>query len=65
MLFQGEQRVFYFNREVLGRILGLEIGEGNEMTQWVLKSNGNVVPRRTVRPLHVNELHNPQEVKKR
>ena len=35
------------------------------MAQWVLKANGNVVPRRTVRPLHVDELHSPQEVKKR
>ena len=35
------------------------------MAQWVLKANGKVVPRRTVRPLHVDELHSPQEIKKR
>ena len=35
------------------------------MAQWVLKANGNVVPRRTARPLHVDEIHNPQEIKKR
>ena len=35
------------------------------MAQWVLKANGQVVPRRTSRPLHVDELHNLQEIKKR
>ena len=35
---------FPFNKEVLGRILGPAKGEGNEMAQWVLKANGNVVP---------------------
>ena len=51
--------------EVLGRILGPASGEGNEMAQWVLKANRNVVPRRAARPLHADELHNPQEIKKR
>ena len=27
------------------------------MAQWVLKANGNVVPRRTARPLTVAETH--------
>ena len=53
------------NKEVLGRILGPARGEGNEMAQWVLKANGNVVPRRTHRPLRVAELHSPSEEKKR
>ena len=35
------------------------------MAQWVLKANGNVVPRRTLRPLQVDELHSPTETKKR
>ena len=39
---------FPLNVETLGRILGPAKGEGNEMCQWVLKANGNVVPRRTV-----------------
>ena len=34
----------------------LGIGEGNEMCQWALKANGNVVPRRTVRPLKTDEI---------
>ena len=35
------------------------------MAQWVLKANGNVVPRRTLRPLKVDEVHSPTEAKKR
>ena len=35
------------------------------MTQWVLKANGNVVPRRTIRPLNTSELSSDTENKKR
>jgi hypothetical protein len=35
------------------------------MAQWILKANGNVVPRRSQRPLKVDELHSPTEMKKR
>ena len=35
------------------------------MTQWILKANGRVVPRRSLRPLKVDELHSPVEIKKR
>ena len=35
------------------------------MAQWVLKANGNVVPRRTARPLTVAETHSTMELKKR
>ena len=35
------------------------------MAQWVLKANGNVVPRRTARPLTVAETHSTTELKKR
>ena len=57
--------MFPFNKEVLGRVLGPARGEGNEMAQWVLKANGNVIPRRTVRPLQVAEIHSETEKKKR
>ena len=40
-------------------------GAGNEMAQWILKANGRVVPRRSLRPLKVDELHSPVEIKKR
>ena len=52
-------------REILGRVLGPAKYEGNEMAQWALKSNGNVVPRRTTRPLTVAELHSEDEKKRR
>ena len=48
---------FPFGCEILCRVLGPSKGEGNEMSQWVLKSNGQVVPRRTVRPLHIDEIN--------
>lgn len=56
---------FPFNREILGRVLGPASGEGNEMAQWILKANGNVVPRRTHRPLKIEEIHSEVEKKKR
>lgn len=56
---------FPFNREVLGRILGPARGEGNEMAQWILKANGNVVPRRSHRPLNTAEIHSEIEIRKR
>jgi hypothetical protein len=56
---------FPFNREILGRLLGPAKGEGNEMAQWTLKAYGNVVPRRTVRPLNTAEVHSATETKKR
>ena len=56
---------FPFNKEVLGRVLGPAKGEGNEMAQWILKANGNVVPRRSPRPLTVAEINSETEQKKR
>ena len=60
---QGEK--FPFNHEVLGRVLGPATGAGNEMSQWILKANGNVVPRRSLRPLTVAELNSPEEKERR
>jgi hypothetical protein len=40
-------------------------GEGNEMCQYILKANGKVVPRRSVKPLQKAEIHSPSELKKR
>ena len=39
--------------------------EGNEMVQSVLKSNDQVVPRRTCRQLTIAEINSPVETKKR
>ena len=35
------------------------------MAQWILKANRNVVPRRSIRPLHVGEIHSTFGIKKR
>ena len=35
------------------------------MAQWILKANGNVVPRRSSRPLTVGEIHSQDEISKR
>ena len=51
--------------QVLGRCLGPATGAGNEMCQWVLQANGEIVSRRTVRPLLPEELHQEVEQKKR
>ena len=56
---------FPHNRKVLGHVLGPARGEGNEMAQWILKANGNVVPRQMHQPLQTAEIHSPTEVKKR
>ena len=56
---------FPSSKEDMGRWLGPAKGEGNEMAQWVLVSTGKVVPRRTVRPLRVAEIHNAREEKRR
>ena len=34
------------------------------MAQWILKANGRVVPRRSLRPLKVDEIHSPVELRK-
>ena len=58
---------FPLNIEILGLIVRPAKEEGNEMAQWqwVLKANGQVLPRHTARPLKVEEKHEPVESKKR
>ena len=51
---------FPHQKEVVGRVLDPARGDGNEMCQWVLKSNGKVVPRQSVQPVQTAELHSPQ-----
>ena len=62
--FQEHTARFPHNQEVLGRVLGPACGEGNKISQWVLKANGSVVPRRSVLPLHQSEIHSPSEQSK-
>eukprot|EP00957_Ditylum_brightwellii_P062687 4757819-Ditylum_brightwellii.AAC.1 len=54
-----------FNIEILGCILGPAKGEGNEMVQWVLKGNGNVMPCKTLMLLKVEELNSKTEIRSR
>ena len=63
--FRDQTAAFPNNKEVLGRVLGPARGAGNEMAQWILKTYGRVVPRRSLRPLNIDELHSPFETKKR
>ena len=63
--FRDQTAAFPNNKGVLGRVLGPARGAGNEMVQWILKANGRVVPRRSFRPLKVDELHSPVEIIKR
>jgi hypothetical protein len=55
--FREHTAAFPNQQEVLGRVLGPARGEDNEMCQWVLKGNGTVVPRRSVRPLNPSEIY--------
>eukprot|EP00957_Ditylum_brightwellii_P182089 13873183-Ditylum_brightwellii.AAC.1 len=52
-----------FNKEILGHILGPTKGEGNEMAQWGMKGNGNIVPRQTLRLLKVEEFNSETEIR--
>ena len=63
--YREERNGFPLNKEVLGRVLGPASGEGNEMAQWILKSNGKVVPHRTIRPLRPDEIRSETEKRKR
>jgi len=61
------QWIMYFNKNTphpqgrwfLGRTLGPTKDVGNAMCQWVLKSNGEIVARRTIRHLNDEEEVNP------
>jgi hypothetical protein len=63
--YREESSGFPFPSEMLGRVLGPALHAGNEMSQWVLNLNGKVVPRRTCRPLKVEEINSPTEILKR
>ena len=63
--FRKQTAAFPNNKEVLRRVLDPARGAGNEMAQCILKANGRVVPRRSLRPLKVDEIHSPAEIKKR
>ena len=55
--------VFPIQQEIIGRVLGPYKVKCNEMSQWILKSNGSVVPRRTAVPLTTAQLNSKTEKK--
>ena len=55
---------FPFPKAMLGQSLGPAKNEGNKMMQWILKQNGGVVPRRTVRKLTSEMLASSNEIEK-
>ena len=61
--YRDQTATFPFNKEVLGRVLGPS-EHGNQMCQMVLKANGRVVPKRSIRPLTVAEQHSETEKQK-
>ena len=63
--FREQSNSFPDGSEVLCKVLGPSHNVGNEMTQWVLKSNGRIVPRRTVRPLLPQELAPSNDIEQR
>ena len=62
--FRDHKAPFPHNQEVLGRVLGPTRGEGNQLSPWVLMSNDNVVPRRTVWGLQLDEIHSTEKRKR-
>ena len=54
--FRQHTASFPYQKEVLGRCFGPTKDKGNEMAQWILQANGQVVPRRTLRRLRQEEL---------
>ena len=65
--FRQQKAQFPRQKSELGRCLGPTKNEGNEMCQWVLQQNGQVVPRRTLRRLKPEEISptNVSEANKR
>ena len=54
--FRQHTAQFPRQKSELGRCLGPTKINGNEMCQWVLQHNGQVVPRRTLRRLKPEEI---------
>ena len=51
-----------YQKEELGRCLGPTKNEGNEMCQWIIQQNGQIVPRQTIRRLITEERSAINEV---
>ena len=49
--YRNNAAQFTHNKERPGKVLEPSKGFGNEMCQWMLEANGEIMPRSTVRPL--------------
>ena len=56
--FRQQKAGFPLPSRELGRVLGPSKNAGNEMAQWVLQANGQIVPRRSLRNLKTEETNN-------
>ena len=63
--FREEDEPFPVPNPILGRALGPSINNGNEMAQWILRIDGTILPRRTVRSLTTDEMNCPIRAKQR
>ena len=63
--FRETTAKFPFPAHVLGCCLGPSKNEGSEITQWFLKQNGKIVPRRKMRRLTPEKWAREIEIKKR
>ena len=63
--YRDQKEPFPMPKGRLGRVLGPAKNYGNMMTQWILTSNGTIVPLRTLRRLQEEELYSPTETQKR
>ena len=64
-VFREDTTQFPFSKEELGKVLGPAVDAGNMMAQWVCKSNGHIVSRRTLRRLSNAEMNSDVEKERR
>eukprot|EP00957_Ditylum_brightwellii_P025408 1921668-Ditylum_brightwellii.AAC.1 len=61
--FREQKMSSPFNKKILDHVLGPAKGEGNELVQWLMKGNGNVMPCQTLRLLNVEELNSETKIR--
>ena len=61
-MFNDSQANFPETKFHVGQWLGPAVDVGSALTYKILKSNGQVVPRSTVRHLTLDELTNPDHI---
>ena len=65
MLFCEQKAKFPYPSLILGRVLGPSEDITNEMSQWILRVDGRILSRQTVRQLTNEELWSPLEIARR